>query len=77
MIRLLTRDLKLAVRAGGGFGLALAFFLIMTVMIPFGVGPESEILTRIAPGSMTALGSGDHHRIGPSSSSNHGKMPWP
>ena len=50
MIRLLTRDLKLAVRAGGGFGLALAFFLIMTVMIPFGVGPESEILTRIAPG---------------------------
>ena len=50
MIRLLTRDLKLAVRAGGGFGLALAFFLIMTVMIPFGVGPESEILARIAPG---------------------------
>ena len=43
-------DLKLAVRAGGGFGLALAFFLIMTVMIPFGVGPESEILARIAPG---------------------------
>ena len=50
MIRLLTRDLKLAVRAGGGFGLALAFFLIMTVMIPFGVGPESEVLARIAPG---------------------------
>ncbi|RZW05343.1 MAG: heme exporter protein CcmB, partial [Rhodobacteraceae bacterium] len=27
MIRLLTRDLKLAIRAGGCFGLALAFFL--------------------------------------------------
>ena len=50
MNQLLTRDLKLAVRAGGGFGLALAFFLIMTVMIPFGVGPGSEILARIAPG---------------------------
>lgn len=50
MNRLLTRDLKLAVRAGGGFGLALAFFLIVMVMIPFGVGPESEILARIAPG---------------------------
>jgi heme exporter protein B len=30
--------------------LALAFFLIVMVMIPFGVGPESEILARIAPG---------------------------
>ena len=50
MIAVLKRDLRLAFRAGGGFGLALAFFLIMTVMIPFGVGPESEILARIAPG---------------------------
>ncbi|NND42489.1 MAG: heme exporter protein CcmB, partial [Silicimonas sp.] len=36
MIRLLTRDLKLAIRAGGGFGLALAFFLIVIVLVPFG-----------------------------------------
>ncbi len=50
MIALLIRDLKLAVRAGGGFGLGLAFFLIMTVLIPFGVGPDSAILGRIAPG---------------------------
>lgn len=50
MIRLLTRDLKLAIRAGGGFGLGLAFFLILVVLIPFGVGPESQILARIAPG---------------------------
>lgn len=50
MIRLLTRDLKLAVRAGGGFGLALAFFLIVTVLVPFGVGPEAGVLAPIAPG---------------------------
>ena len=50
MIRLLIRDLKLAVRAGGGFGLALAFFLIVAVLVPFGIGPASGTLTDIAPG---------------------------
>lgn len=50
MIALLLRDLALAVRAGGGFGLGLAFFLIVTVLVPFGVGPESGILSTIAPG---------------------------
>ena len=44
------RDLKLAARAGGGFGLGLAFFLIVVVLVPFGVGPESGLLSRIAPG---------------------------
>ncbi len=50
MISLLIRDLKLAFRAGGGFGLGLAFFLIVTVLVPFGVGPESSLLSMIAPG---------------------------
>ncbi|MBW6506970.1 MAG: heme exporter protein CcmB [Rhodobacteraceae bacterium] len=50
MIALLARDLRLAVRAGGGFGLSLAFFLIVTVLVPFGVGPEGGTLARIAPG---------------------------
>ncbi len=50
MIALLVRDLKLSFRAGGGFGLGLAFFLIVTVLVPFGVGPQSELLSRIAPG---------------------------
>jgi len=47
---LLARDLRLAVRAGGGFGLGLAFFLIVVVLVPFGVGPESALLAVIAPG---------------------------
>ena len=50
MIALLIRDLRLAVRAGGGFGLGLAFFLMVTVLVPLGVGPEPDILRRIAPG---------------------------
>ncbi len=50
MIALLTRDLRLALRAGGGFGLGLAFFLIMAVLVPLGVGPEPATLSLIAPG---------------------------
>lgn len=50
MKALLARDLALALRAGGGFGLGLAFFLIVTVLVPFSVGPQSELLARIAPG---------------------------
>ena len=50
MIAILIRDMALAIRAGGGFGLGLAFFLIVTVLVPFGVGPESGVLREIAPG---------------------------
>jgi len=50
MKSLLIRDLRLAVRAGGGFGLALAFFLIVTILVPFGVGPAAATLASIAPG---------------------------
>ncbi len=47
---LLRRDLAVAIRAGGGFGLALAFFLIVVVLVPFGVGPSAGVLGPIAPG---------------------------
>ncbi len=50
MKALLSRDLKLAFRAGGGFGLGIAFFLIVVILVPFSVGPESGLLTKIAPG---------------------------
>ena len=50
MTALLIRDLRLAVRAGGGFGLGLAFFLIVVVLVPFAVGPAMGLLERIAPG---------------------------
>lgn len=50
MIALLWRDIRIALRAGGGFGLGIAFFLILCTLVPFGVGPQAEILSRIAPG---------------------------
>ncbi len=50
MIALLIRDLRLAVRAGGGFGLGLAFFLLVAVIVPLGVGPEPATLAKISPG---------------------------
>ena len=50
MIALLIRDLRLAIRAGGGFGLGLAFFLLVAVIVPLGVGPEPATLAKIAPG---------------------------
>lgn len=50
MIGLLKRDLALALRAGGGFGLSLAFFLIFAALVPFGIGPESGRLAEIAAG---------------------------
>ena len=50
MRALFRRDLTLAFRAGGGFGLGLAFFLLVAVLVPLGVGPEPAVLARIAPG---------------------------
>jgi heme exporter protein B len=50
MTALFLRDLRLALRAGGGFGLALAFFLLVAVLVPLGVGPQAAVLSAIAPG---------------------------
>lgn len=50
MMALIYRDIWLAFRSGGGVGLALAFFLIVVMMVPFGVGADMAILGRIAPG---------------------------
>lgn len=50
MIAIYLRDLRLAFRSGGGFGLGLAFFLILCVLVPLGVGPDPQLLARIAPG---------------------------
>lgn len=52
MIRLIGRDATLAFRTGGGFGLGLGFFLIVTVLAPFAIGPGTARLAPIAPGLM-------------------------
>lgn len=52
MSALLIRDLRLALRAGGGFGLGLVFFLILVALVAFGVGPQGALLSSIAPGML-------------------------
>lgn len=47
LIALASRDFRLAVRAGGGFGLPLVFFLSVVVVTPFAVGPDLVLLARI------------------------------
>ena len=48
--RLVARDLRLAVRQGGDAATVAAFFVLTVILFPFGVGPEPELLRRIAPG---------------------------
>jgi heme exporter protein B len=47
---LFQRDLRLALRQGGEVGLVLGFFVLAVLLFPFGVGPEPELLDRIAAG---------------------------
>jgi heme exporter protein B len=49
-LALLTRDIRLAARAGGGAALALAFFAAVATLVPLGVGPDLKLLARIAGG---------------------------
>ena len=44
------RELRLAFRQPGDAAAVLIFFVLATVLFPFGIGPEANILARIAPG---------------------------
>ena len=46
---LFVRDLRLAVRVGGGGGIGVLFFLIVVVLMPFAIGPDLALLARIGP----------------------------
>lgn len=43
------RDLRVGRRIGGGAALGVVFFLILVVLVPFGVGPDLNLLARIGP----------------------------
>jgi heme exporter protein B len=47
---LVRRDVVLATRRGGEAVLTLGFFVITVALFPFGVGPDPELLGRIAAG---------------------------
>jgi len=47
---LIRRDLRLALRQGMDSMMAVVFFVMAVVLFPFGVGPELDMLARIAAG---------------------------
>jgi heme exporter protein B len=49
-LALLGRDLRLALRSPGDSATVLLFFVLAIVLFPFGVGPEPQVLARIAAG---------------------------
>lgn len=46
---LFLRDVRLAVRVGGGAWMGVLFFLIVVALVPFAVGPDEALLRRIGP----------------------------
>ena len=46
---LLIRDMRLAVRIGGGALMGVLFFLIVVTLTPFAIGPDLILLKRIGP----------------------------
>ncbi|PBC05748.1 heme exporter protein CcmB [Mesorhizobium sp. WSM3860] len=49
MRSLFLRDIRLSIRAGGGALIGVIFFLAVIATIPFGVGPDLNLLSRIGP----------------------------
>jgi heme exporter protein B len=49
-LRLFVSDLRLQLRQGSDLIAPVAFFVLATLMIPLGVGPEPNLLARLAPG---------------------------
>jgi len=46
---MLVRDMRLAVRVGGGALIGVLFFLIVVTLTPFAIGPDLALLARIGP----------------------------
>jgi heme exporter protein B len=46
---LLIRDIRIAMRVGGGALMGVLFFLVVVVIVPFAVGPDLALLKRIGP----------------------------
>lgn len=49
-LALIGRDIRIALRDGGAIGIALGFYLVVVAIVPIGLGPDLNLLSRIAPG---------------------------
>jgi len=45
----LFRDMRIAVRVGGGALMGVLFFMVVVTLVPFAVGPDLALLKRIGP----------------------------
>jgi heme exporter protein B len=45
----LVRDMRIALRVGGGALIGVLFFLVVVTLVPFAVGPDLALLKRIGP----------------------------
>ena len=46
---LIRRDIRIALRVGGGALIGVLFFLTVVVLMPFALGPDLPLLTRLGP----------------------------
>jgi heme exporter protein B len=53
---LLVRDMRIAVRVGGGALIGVLFFLVVVSVTPFAVGPDLALLKRIGPAILWLAG---------------------
>lgn len=49
-LSIIRRDLRLALRQGSDSVMVVMFFVLTVVLFPFGIGPEGNILARVASG---------------------------
>ncbi|MGY4484159.1 hypothetical protein ACVWWR_003350 [Bradyrhizobium sp. LM3.2] len=49
LFALIRRDIRIALRVGGGALIGVLFFLTVVVLMPFAVGPDLALLSRLGP----------------------------
>lgn len=50
LLAIVARDVRLAFRAGGEAFTLVLFFVMIAAIAPFAIGPDREVLARLAPG---------------------------
>lgn len=50
MLSIIARDARLAFRAGGEAFTLVLFFIMIAAIVPFAIGPDKTVLSRLAPG---------------------------
>ena len=49
LLALIQRDIRIAMRIGGGALIGVLFFLTVVVLMPFAIGPDLALLSKLGP----------------------------